>query len=152
MFFCINCGTELPENAKFCPTCGRSTEQEAPAARNLPEEDPILTPITPGISFDAPTDENPVSQFMERERSELAGSIMTFGILSLAFACSVFLSLLGLIFAIVAKTKLGTYVTRFGETTGKASAGKGLSTAGLIVSIVMIAYVALLVLIAISGV
>lgn len=152
MFFCINCGAELPTNAKFCPNCGRSTEQEAPAAKNLPAEDPMLTPITPVISFDAPTEESPVSQFMERERSELASSIMTFGILSLAFACSVFLSLLGLIFAIVAKTKLGTYVTRFGETTGKASAGKGLSTAGLIVSIVLIAYVALLVLIAMSGV
>lgn len=30
MAFCKNCGAELEEGAKFCPSCGKSTTEEAP--------------------------------------------------------------------------------------------------------------------------
>ena len=32
MAFCKNCGAELEEGAKFCPSCGKSTTEEAPKA------------------------------------------------------------------------------------------------------------------------
>ena len=39
MSFCTKCGTELKEDAKFCPSCGAPTEQKAePAAEEKQPE------------------------------------------------------------------------------------------------------------------
>lgn len=73
------------------------------------------------------------------EREQLSGRILTFSILSLVFMSTGCLSLLGLIFACVAKSKVKTYVQRFGATEGRATVGKHLSTAGLISSIIVTA-------------
>jgi hypothetical protein len=45
--FCANCGTEVDDNAVFCPTCGQpidqETEAEMPPAPSWPEPDPRAT-------------------------------------------------------------------------------------------------------------
>ncbi len=37
--FCTNCGTELPENANFCPKCGVRTAKGVEAKAPLPYRD-----------------------------------------------------------------------------------------------------------------
>lgn len=39
LMFCRNCGTELPEEAKFCTKCGASTQAEPPAQSFSPSKD-----------------------------------------------------------------------------------------------------------------
>lgn len=128
--FCKHCGNELPENANFCPVCGSYTSE-------IPQ-----TPAT------QPTVETPtVDEAYEKERSEQGNSVLKFAILGLAFGMTFFLSALGLIFAIISRVKLNTYVRLYGETKGPATVGKHLGTAGLITSIILSALFALYVLI-----
>ncbi|MBQ2378674.1 MAG: hypothetical protein II297_09765, partial [Clostridia bacterium] len=68
---------------------------------------------------------------------ERGGSVLKFAILGLAFGMSFILSALGVIFAIVSKAKLKTYVRLYGETKGPATVGKHIGTAGLITSIIL---------------
>ncbi len=48
--FCSNCGTPLPENSKFCPSCGKSVEQQTNT--NIP---PAPAPCPPASSEDKKT-------------------------------------------------------------------------------------------------
>lgn len=34
--FCSKCGSQMADNAAFCPTCGQSTGAQAPASRGIP--------------------------------------------------------------------------------------------------------------------
>ena len=77
--FCRFCGNELPEGANFCPKCGKINEvEEATVNENAGAEIPE-TPV-----MDAAESVN----VFEEEKSSLAGKILTFGILGLAFAAS----------------------------------------------------------------
>ena len=126
--FCRFCGNELPEGANFCPKCGKINEvEEATVNENAGAEIPE-TPV-----MDATESVN----VFEEEKSSLAGKILTFGILGLAFAVSFWLSFMGIIFSAIAKAKVGEYVAKFGETEGRASVGKGLATGGLIAGIIL---------------
>jgi len=42
--FCINCGKQLPDNAKFCSDCGTSLETAAPAPTYPQQPPPIQQP------------------------------------------------------------------------------------------------------------
>ena len=37
MSFCIFCGAQMPEGAKFCTNCGAPVQQAAPAGRSIPQ-------------------------------------------------------------------------------------------------------------------
>lgn len=65
----------------------------------------------------------------------LAGSCLTWGIVSLIFAET---GLLGLIFAIVGKNKVKAFKATGAMLTGKAKVGSILSTIALILSIIML--------------
>ncbi len=47
--FCENCGTEIPENSKFCPSCGAKVEDAAPAdtESSEPEKEAAATETPP---------------------------------------------------------------------------------------------------------
>lgn len=57
--FCANCGTEVDDNAVFCPTCGQPIDQEVEAempaapAWPEPEREPSARPAQAGADADA---------------------------------------------------------------------------------------------------
>ncbi|MBR5279397.1 MAG: zinc ribbon domain-containing protein [Clostridia bacterium] len=139
--FCRFCGSELPENANFCTKCGKIIDDAGLAQAPATLEDLIGDPA-------ARAQEDP----FKNEKDELGGDILKYGIMSLAFGCTGILSLLGLIFACIGKSKVGKYLAKFQETQGKSTVGKHLCTAGLWASIGMAIYFTLIFIIAlISG-
>ena len=70
--------------------------------------------------------------------------ILVFGILGLAFACSFYFSFLGIIFGAIAGKKASNFVAQGGVLAGKAKVGKILGKIGLILSIVLTALCALI--------
>ena len=124
--YCQKCGYEVKEGTKFCPICGQEQmAAQAGSAKNF------STPIYMA------------EQDTTEKKDSLAGSILTWGILSLAFSVSGCLAILGFIFSFIAKGKVKQYVELYGETEGRASVGKGLSKAGFIVGIIMTIYMIL---------
>ena len=121
--FCRYCGNELPEAANFCPICGKTQEKEEPAVQTVaPVEEEIY-------NFAA---EDP----FKKDKEMLSGKILTNGILGIVFG-TIF-PLLGLIFSCIARAKSNSYVMAYDELDGRGRTGRGLATAGLIVSIVML--------------
>lgn len=120
--FCMNCGASLPDGSAFCPNCGSPAEQ--------PQNDNSTAYQQPVSSVQY--NSGAANQASEVQDS-LAKSILVFGILSLALSQ---FGIVGLIFAIITKSKLGRYIPQYGSPTGKAKVGKILSTVGLIASIV----------------
>lgn len=122
--YCKNCNNQLNDNPRFCPFCGQ--EQEAPASEGAPVA-PEQTDLY-GSSYEQATEE---------KKDELAGATLKWGILSLAFSTTFFLSLLGFIFSFVAKAKAREYVRLFGEVEGRSRVGRDLGTAGFIVGLIL---------------
>ena len=146
--FCKYCGNELPEGANFCSRCGKIIEEipQEETPKKTETEDLFAAPVGEPVGRSAGSSEGDFDDGMfayaeagdpcEAEKDALGGSILKFGIMSLAFAWSGILALLGLIFACIAKSKIKVYVAKFSETEGRATVGKILSTIGLILSIV----------------
>lgn len=105
--YCKYCGAQLTEGANFCTACGKEQNETVVTA-------PVIS---------------------EEERSSMRKNILGWGITSLAFASSVFLSFLGFIFAIVAKAKAKKYYKTFGVLDWQAKVGNHLANAGLGVGI-----------------
>ena len=112
---CKHCGYEIAEGSAFCSTCGKVVEE---------------TDAVEAIEVSKP-------------RDDFGGRILAFGILSLAFAMTFFLSFLGIIFGSIAKSMASAYEREFGETEGKATVGKNLAKPGLIVGIILTVLAAL---------
>ena len=121
---CKICGAQLAEGAKFCPNCGAAVSEvqpevvvNEPVVAAAPVIEPVAAPAAP-----VPGNSTPV---------------LVWGILGLAFACSFYLSILGIIFSAIAKGKASKYLAEYGMLTGKARTGRGLAIAGLIVGIIL---------------
>lgn len=80
---------------------------------------------------------------------EQKAGTLTWGILSLVFAET---GLLGLIFAIIGKNKAKKHIAAGNQLVGADKVGSILSTVGLILSIIMIAYWAIFIIAFIAGV
>lgn len=128
--FCRFCGSELPEKANFCIKCGKVIDEVDAAAPPAVLEDLIGDPAMRA-------QEDP----FKKEKEERGSEILKYGIMSLAFGITGWLSFLGIIFAAIGKSKVRTYLAKFQETEGKATVGKSLNTAGLWVGIGMTIYV-----------
>ncbi len=127
--FCRHCGNELPENANFCPVCGNFNQETKQANETEKKSEYFEDPA-----------EIKLDDIFENEKKELGGSILKFAILGLAFGATGLLSLLGLIFTIISKAKVGTYKAKFGNTEGAATVGKHLGLAGMILNIFMVVF------------
>lgn len=128
--FCKHCGNRLPDGANFCSECGRVTDEANNNTNQTNNQNYGYETVDPFSNND---------QRDEEEKNSLANGILTQGILSLAFMSTFCLSFLGIIFGAIGKAKANAYRARYGETEGKATVGKHLSTAGLISSIVVTA-------------
>ena len=109
---CKHCGNNIENNATFCPICGK-----------------IVSDGTSVGVVEIDCD--------DERRDSLGGRILGFGIMSLVFVNTFFLSFLGIIFGAIAKHKAARYADEFGETTGRATVGKHMGKIGLILGIVM---------------
>ena len=55
MAFCINCGSQIPDGAKFCPSCGSPAASiPTPAPAPVPEPIPAPTPVYESTPEPAP--------------------------------------------------------------------------------------------------
>ena len=148
--FCQNCGTLLEEGVKFCPNCGAqviaptAAEPVAETAAEAAEEpvraaeEPVYAqPQAPVYAQpQAPVYETPVVQPKQPD-SPLSKSILVFGILGVAFACTFYFSFLGIIFSAIAKGKVKKYIAEGYMLSGKSKVGNILATVGLILGIVL---------------
>ena len=112
--FCTKCGRQLDEGENICPACGTVNASE--------------TTATPNAGIEYAVDD--VSAVNERLKDQMAGEALKWGIISLAFAASGCLSLLGFIFSFIAKGKALAYQNVFGVLEGRAKAGRILSKIG----------------------
>ena len=106
--FCTKCGRELADTETYCPYCGQ------------------VFSYLDGTPYTPPDD---------TVKDQMAGNVLTWGILSLAFSISGCLSLLGFIFSFTARKKAKTYRLAFGELEGRARVGQILSWVGFGVGI-----------------
>ncbi len=143
--FCKYCGNELPENANFCPKCGKINED----ASKDDENEITVLPSSEDNHEDIEVLE--AEDPFKKEKTDLGGSILKFAILGLAFSLTVWFSLLGLIFSIVARNKVKEYISKFNETEGRATVGKSLSIAGLAVGITFTCLMSILVIVFIAA-
>ena len=135
--FCTFCGNQLADDARFCTKCG------APVVEDN-KENAIEAEI-----LDASGDYEVIE---DAEKSSRASSILTLGILSLAFSVSVFLPLVGIILGFVCKSKVSAFIGDYGDTEGKATVGKHLSTAGIIAGFALSVFLFLYVLIIVASI
>ena len=163
--FCKYCGSELLPDSNFCSRCGKIIDDVAPVEEKeavKTDEDLFAVPANDSVGRASSASDTGFNDDMfayaqtdsadDAERDDLGGVILKFGIMSLAFGLTGLLSLLGLIFACVAKSKVNAYIAKYIETQGRASVGKALSTAGLITSIVYTAFFTLYIFIIIIAI
>ncbi len=95
----------------------------APAPVQAAPVQPVYaaTPVTPIAAAAAPAGDN-----------SLAKSVLTFGIMAVAFAVSTYFSFMGIIFGIIGLNKAKKFQEEAGQLYGKAKIGKYLSLGGLI--------------------
>ena len=101
--FCTKCGRELSDAETYCPYCGQ-----------------IFSHLD-GSPYEIPDD---------TVKDQMAGNVLTWGILSLAFSASGCLPLLGFIFSFTARKKAKEYTRVCGELEGRARVGNILGWVG----------------------
>ena len=107
--FCQNCGRQLNDNENFCPSCGAmKVAAESNASPNTNFQYDLGTP-------------NPVNEAL---KDEMAGQVFKWGLMGVIFANTGCLSLLGMIFSIIAKNRATNFERTFGEIKGRALAGR----------------------------
>ena len=116
--FCRHCGRQLKGDENFCPSCGTANVTDT--------ADTADTAESYGLRYDF-GNENPMDEI---RRSELSGQVLKWGILSLAFAESGILALLGFIFSFVAAGKARRFRREFGAPDGRCRTGYILSRVG----------------------
>ena len=105
---CEACGTQMREDARFCPLCGL----EQSVAQNTTKE---------------------LNAIEEERKDALSARILAYGIMSLVFSCTFVLSLVGVICGICAKSSVAVYKSYYGAVEYRSRVGRDLSTAGIIV-------------------
>ena len=136
--YCQHCGRQLNDGENFCPSCGAMK--------------PAETVNTTGFQYDFGT----VSTVNEVQKDAMAGQVFKWGLMGLIFANTGCLSLLGLIFSIIAKKKAAEFMNVFGEIKGRALAGRIMGRIGfgigLAMTIFMTLYIGIFVIAALAAV
>lgn len=157
--FCKYCGNQLPDNAKFCPKCGKLTDD---SSVNFTESETTAQTSNDNFNYYEPYNSyepEPIildginnNYVNNNVKSEEAGSILKFSILGMVF--SILFPILGLIFTIISKSKVKRFIAKYGQTEGKATVGKHLTIPALICSIFFMVYwfIYIIAILAIMGV
>ena len=71
--FCEHCGNMLPNNAKFCNSCGAPVAKKAEPSYQAPSQEPYTTPVHPQVynqvdAYAPPRQEKPQVSFVEAIR------------------------------------------------------------------------------------
>ena len=149
--FCQNCGRQLGDNENFCPACGAMKAAESNANANTDFQYDLGTAnINAQYSFGTAT---PVNEAL---KDEMAGQVFKWGLLGLIFANTGCLSLLGMIFSIIAKNQAASFERTFGEIKGRALAGRIMGRIGfglgLGLTIFFALYIFIFVIVALAGI
>lgn len=78
-------------------------------------------------------------EVLAAKRNALSTKVLLCGILSLAFSCSFYLSLLGVVFGLFEKRKEREYKNAFGSVESCSQVGRDLGAAGLVVGSILFA-------------
>ena len=161
---CKQCGTEVPNDAKFCGVCGAPNEaygqpqyaqpvesqygqqqygqqQYGQPQYGQPEQNQYAQPAQPMYGqpaqpmYGQPTYSAPAA--VDPAEAAMSKSVLIFGILGIAFGCTYYLSFLGIIFGAIALSKAKKYVASGYPLAGKAKVGRILGLVGLILGIVL---------------
>ena len=123
-----------------------ATPAYAPAPAPAPNPAIPVTPVQPIYATPvAPIPTTPAGN------PELAKSILVMGILAVAFACSVYVTIPGIIFGAIGLSKAKKFTEEAGQLFGKAKVGKYLSLGGLIACSVIAAWILLYIVLAVIG-
>lgn len=152
--FCSNCGNQVAEGAAFCANCGNAVNAQAapvetPAAEPVAVATPVAEPVQEQTFAPAPEAQNvygnaptyqsaPTFNAAPVAAGPSASSVMIKGILAIAFACSFYLSFLGIVFGSMAKNAVAQFqAANGGQLFGQAKVGSILGKVGFILGIVM---------------
>lgn len=130
---CKQCGAIMPPQAIICPYCG--CDSRTPSVQTLNNSPRYQQPVQ--AQYVQP---QPQPVYVTPQQQAEASSILVFGILGLAFACTFWLSFLGIIFSAIDRSKVNNYLYRYGFLSGKSKVGNILSRIGLPVAIVLTAF------------
>lgn len=126
--FCRYCGYKLPDNTNFCTECGKITDTQPKNDGELRLD--VTAQPQEAMNFGATALEDP---FL-KQKNALGGKILTFAIIGMALSFTLYGSLVGLIFSIIALATAKKYTKLFNSTVGRASVGKGLGIAALVLN------------------
>ena len=134
--FCNQCGGEVPNGVGFCPNCGAPVEQpqQPQYAQPEPQYQQPQYP-QPDPQYQQPVYAQPVAPVGDPQERALAKSILIFGILAIAFACSYYVAFMGIVFGAITSGKVKQYAAMY-PIAGKAKTGSILGKVGLILGIV----------------
>ena len=121
----------------------------APAPAPAPVQPTYAQPVAAQPVYSQPVYAAPVAPVATAENAALAKSILIFGIMAVAFACTVWVSAAGIVFGALGLSKAKKFVEECGQLYGKAKIGKYLSLGGLIGSSVITGYMAFYILMAV---
>ena len=148
MAFCTNCGTQLPEGTKFCPACGAAQNAAPQPAPQPVYQQPAQTGATVVINQAPQT--AAAQSANQAQLDSLASSSMTLGILALIF-CAV--PIVGIILASNGRKKAKQYELLTGQCTGKAKAGRIMSSIALPFAIIyLILFIIYIIALIVGGV
>ena len=102
---CEYCGAELAPGAKFCGYCGM--QSGSPKGKELVPVNSMGPELSPS-------------------------SVLTWGIVATAFACTFILSFLGIIFGVIGLKKAKTFLAIYGPDSKQVRIGHTLSKVGII--------------------
>lgn len=139
--YCKYCGANIPDDAKFCTSCGKELASVPTADKKIEADGAQGSTVYPEtVDITRPIEEINKQKEYEAKRSSLANKILESSIIGLATAYVIPLvgSIIGIIFALISRKKINQYTEAYGEPTGKAKIGKFLSLGALLLSILNI--------------
>lgn len=140
--FCNQCGNEIPAGVSFCPNCGAPAEQPQQPQYQEPQyqqpqyqQPQYQEPQYQQPQYQQPVYTQPMTPVGDPQERALAKSILTFGILSIAFACSFYFAFMSIIFGAINIGKVKQYGASY-PIAGKAKVGNILGKVGFVLGIV----------------